>query len=429
MANKSILIPIVGTKIFPWESSKYYTAGTQVIADSDLWTATVNHTSGATFVGDAANWEQLALPSATQVKTLYESNTNTGATGYIPYFNGETYTLVKSSISTNGISVTQIAITTTINTIEVLHTINNNSSNTPSDGYGSALLFNLKSSTTNDQNAGQISTYWTTAAHATRTSALGISLVNSAGILIEYYKFTPTGLVLATDGPTQTLTLTQTTNSNALLTMFGGGGSSWSIISTGSSSSYGGGKLVIQDASDAAMIFLPTTRNVLIGKYTSSNTTIYPLEILKTQNNASIVYISNLNSSTLAAAGFRAANNLGSLASMLSLGAGYTTSGGFVQDGMVLVGDGSGGVSIAASHTPSGIIRFYTLGIADANERLRLSVDNLGFGTTSFGTNASKVFAQGNGTAPTTSPANIIQAYSEAAVWKYRDGAGFIITV
>jgi len=34
-----------------------------------------------------------------------------------------------------------------------------------------------------------------------------------------------------------------------------------------------------------------------------------------------------------------------------------------------------------------------------------------------------------NGTAPTTSPANTIQAYSEGAVWKYRDGAGNIITI
>lgn len=46
---------------------------------------------------------------------------------------------------------------------------------------------------------------------------------------------------------------------------------------------------------------------------------------------------------------------------------------------------------------------------------------NVGIGATSFGTNAVKVLAIGNGTAPTTSPANMVQLWSEGGELKVRD--------
>lgn len=54
---------------------------------------------------------------------------------------------------------------------------------------------------------------------------------------------------------------------------------------------------------------------------------------------------------------------------------------------------------------------------------------NIGVGTTSFGTSAAFVIAIVNGTAPTTSPANVGQLYVEAGALKYRGSAGTITTI
>jgi hypothetical protein len=62
-------------------------------------------------------------------------------------------------------------------------------------------------------------------------------------------------------------------------------------------------------------------------------------------------------------------------------------------------------------------------------ERVRIDANgNVGIGAISFGTSAATVFAIANGTAPTTSPAGIIQIYSIGAVMKVRDGASNIVT-
>ncbi len=54
---------------------------------------------------------------------------------------------------------------------------------------------------------------------------------------------------------------------------------------------------------------------------------------------------------------------------------------------------------------------------------------NVGVGTTSFGTSAAKVISIANGTAPTTSPANIGQLYVEAGSLKYRGSSGTVTTI
>lgn len=51
---------------------------------------------------------------------------------------------------------------------------------------------------------------------------------------------------------------------------------------------------------------------------------------------------------------------------------------------------------------------------------------NLAVGATAFGTNADKVIAIGDGTAPTTSPANTVQLYSEGGELKVRNGDGTV---
>lgn len=75
---------------------------------------------------------------------------------------------------------------------------------------------------------------------------------------------------------------------------------------------------------------------------------------------------------------------------------------------------------------PSGTGRwnFYASGTAD-----NYFAGNVGIGTTSFGTSASKVLAMANATAPTTSPAGMGQLYVEGGALKYRGSSGTVTTI
>jgi len=70
-----------------------------------------------------------------------------------------------------------------------------------------------------------------------------------------------------------------------------------------------------------------------------------------------------------------------------------------------------------SEYTAASAISFYTAAdntVAGGTLRATFDADgNFGLGTSSFGSSAEKVFAIGNGTAPTTSPANATQAWSE----------------
>ncbi len=160
-----------------------------------------------------------------------------------------------------------------------------------------------------------------------------------------------------------------------------------------------------------------TASNYLAGNLGIGVTPSYPLHIYKSQNNITSAVVQNDNAGTAALASFTAYNDALSTGyvRMIATGAGYTTTGGYVADaGVFEAGDGlSGGISIIARAT-TGIIRLYTGGYADANERVRITANgNVGFNTTSFGTSAVKVLSFGSGTAPTTAPTDISQLWSE----------------
>ena len=69
------------------------------------------------------------------------------------------------------------AATNTVNTISRLAA---NSTGTPASGFGGALLWTLKSSTTNDQSAARIYAAWHDATHATRKADLVLSAWDTA---------------------------------------------------------------------------------------------------------------------------------------------------------------------------------------------------------------------------------------------------------
>jgi len=73
-------------------------------------------------------------------------------------------------------------------------------------------------------------------------------------------------------------------------------------------------------------------------------------------------------------------------------------------------------------------------GVGNRDEKMRItSAGNVGIGTTNFGTNASGVIGIGNATAPTSSPADMVQLYAEdvtaSSELRVRDEAGNVTTL
>jgi hypothetical protein len=73
------------------------------------------------------------------------------------------------------------ATNTTTNVLRLEH----ESSATPAANFGTGILFSGESSTTSNQDMAQISSLWTTATHASRSSALAFSTMRNGGSLTE----------------------------------------------------------------------------------------------------------------------------------------------------------------------------------------------------------------------------------------------------
>lgn len=99
-------------------------------------------------------------------------------------------------------------------------------------GLGAAIDWYMKTTTTADVAASRIATLWTDATHATRTSAITFSTVNSAAALAEVARFIPAGLSAIG------AQLTPTSNANALVVTSYNGGTSTptAIIKNGGTS-------------------------------------------------------------------------------------------------------------------------------------------------------------------------------------------------
>lgn len=74
-------------------------------------------------------------------------------------------------------------------------TLGHQSTGTPAAGLGSAILYNINSSTTADRNAAQIAALWLDPADGTRTADLVFYTVNSAAALAETFRVGARGAV------------------------------------------------------------------------------------------------------------------------------------------------------------------------------------------------------------------------------------------
>lgn len=121
--------------------------------------------------------------------------------------------------STGGTTLTaSVANTNTVNTRETIIT---NSSGTAATGFGGGIKFLLESSTTDNQDAGYISTKWLNATHASRTSGISLSSVYNGGSLDEIGTFDFTTATQTNAGFTVT---NSNTNVYLLLSPKGTGG-------------------------------------------------------------------------------------------------------------------------------------------------------------------------------------------------------------
>lgn len=93
----------------------------------------------------------------------------------------------------------------------------------------------------------------------------------------------------------------------------------------------------------------------------------------------------------------------------------------------IIIGAGVNAQSATANYQLS--IQNAIFGSANSSTGTTVSSGNLGFWATSWGTSAAKVIAQGNGTTPTTSPADSVQIYAKdvaaSSEWFVLDEAGF----
>ena len=134
--------------------------------------ATLDGNKDTTFVRAAANIFRVA-------------NGSTGAGGIL---------IAPSTASITG-SFTVLPDNATTNSIVTVARLGVNSTGTAADGFGAALSWSAETSTTNDTETGRFNVFWSTATHASRTSALSFTLSNNASLAEVMRLTTPSATV------------------------------------------------------------------------------------------------------------------------------------------------------------------------------------------------------------------------------------------
>lgn len=170
----------------------WHTLDAADLAYSGLTTGQVLRSTGAT----SAAFGALDLANSSAVTGILAAanggtGVNNGSNNLTVPATGTAALLATANAFTAAQSITvSDAATTTTTTIA---TLGHNSSGTPAASFGARLLFRLKDSTTNDQDAAAVDAIWTTATHASQNSALLFLTANAGGSPVEAMRLTNTG--------------------------------------------------------------------------------------------------------------------------------------------------------------------------------------------------------------------------------------------
>lgn len=143
--------------------------------------------------------------------------------------NGVYRTTISSGATTGG-EITATSTTTNTNTFNNALTIRGISTGTVAAGFGSSILFQGESSTTNHRDMIRLAARWETATDASRGAYLGIETVTGAGAILQRFKFTESG-VLSIGSSSQALYSNSSITTAANFTI----GASSSLLTLGNS--------------------------------------------------------------------------------------------------------------------------------------------------------------------------------------------------
>jgi len=149
-------------------------------SNGDLWYDSTAGTLDARINGATVSLGAGALPAGSGSELQYRSGAST--------FGAVTSSSVSGGQVTLADKLTVTLDNATTNATDNLLDIQHSSSGTPAASFGAGLRFGLESNTTANQDAAQLRAFWTTATHASRTSALSALVVRSAASLAEAFR-------------------------------------------------------------------------------------------------------------------------------------------------------------------------------------------------------------------------------------------------
>lgn len=171
---------LIGNPTSTYDSLKLIKLGTNLTFSNDTLNAASGGTGDVHQGGDSYSGDMIL---GTNDNNLLALQTN------------GVYRATITSGATTGGEITATNVTTNTNTFSNALTIRTTSTGTPANGFGSSILFQGESSTTNHRDMIRLAAIWETATDASRGSYLGIETVTGAGALIQRFKFTESGVL------------------------------------------------------------------------------------------------------------------------------------------------------------------------------------------------------------------------------------------
>ena len=206
---------LLGNPNLSIDSIQEITVGTGLVISNDSLNAIPGGTGDVHQGGDSYSGDMIL---GTNDNNLFALQTN-----------GVYRTTISSGATTGG-EITATSTTTNTNTFNNALTIRGISTGTAAAGFGSSILFQGESSTTNHRDMIRLAARWETATDASRGAYLGIETVTGAGAILQRFKFTESG-VLSIGSSSQALYSNSSITTAANFTI----GASSSLLTLGNS--------------------------------------------------------------------------------------------------------------------------------------------------------------------------------------------------